>query len=290
MKSFRKGIPVVFGLLLLCGCKVTTEPTVQDYRLDTFPSWSNDGATVAFTGNYNGVGGIYLVDTAGTNLRVLVAGVVNGGSWSPDSKWLAFAASDGIYKIKANGDSVTRLTNSIYDYHPAWSPDGSKIAFIRMTVGVMVYDIPTGEIVELFQSGSSPSWHSGGELVVVAGSGSTQGATYSFYAIRDSAVWRTLFSFGTTESCTYSSVNPTGGTEQEIAYSLTPASGYTQIWKVVLATGGRVPLTTDGGYGPAWSPDGSKIVYTRTQQGDGGLWIMNSDGSGKHRLTSPSPS
>ena len=59
---------------------------------------------------------------------------------------------------------------------------------------------------------------------------------------------------------------------------------------------GLRPLTTTGpghfapvhdGY-PAWSPDGSRIVFSRRQEslGPGDLYIVNRDGSGEVRLTS----
>ena len=39
---------------------------------------------------------------------------------------------------------------------------------------------------------------------------------------------------------------------------------------------------------PAWSPDGSKIVFSRRQEslGPGDLYIINADGTGEVRLTS----
>jgi Tol biopolymer transport system component len=278
--------------LLLFGCKLTTEPVVQEKGLDVLPSWSTDGSTISFTAVYNGVQGIYLIDTAGTTLRLLIAGTVGGSSWSPDSKWLAFAGPDGIYKVKANGDSAALLTSSPYDYHPAWSPDGNKIAFVRYSYGVMVYDLRTELESTAFGSGYSPSWHPNGDLIVFSGTspGGSQGNSYTFYAVQDSANWRPLSSFVTSSTCTYSSASPKGTGVGTIAFSLKSTNEYTQVWTQTVATGARIQVTVDGGDGASWSPDGSRIVYTRTIPGDGGLWIMNADGSGKHRLTNPSHS
>ncbi|HVT40162.1 MAG TPA: DPP IV N-terminal domain-containing protein [Gemmatimonadaceae bacterium] len=36
---------------------------------------------------------------------------------------------------------------------------------------------------------------------------------------------------------------------------------------------------------PRWSPDGTKIVFTRTKDGSQDIWVMNADGSGQTRLT-----
>jgi Tol biopolymer transport system component len=67
-----------------------------------------------------------------------------------------------------------------------------------------------------------------------------------------------------------------------IAYSSYRA-GRSAIWKM-RADGGRKTLLAAGRTldVPSWSPDGMRIAYAGVS---GQIWIMNADGSGKHRLT-----
>ena len=57
------------------------------------------------------------------------------------------------------------------------------------------------------------------------------------------------------------------------------------IFKINLVNNSLIRLTTDGGAYPKWNPDGQAIVYTNTSINEGGLWLMNSDGSNKKRFT-----
>ncbi|HEY6953216.1 MAG TPA: DPP IV N-terminal domain-containing protein [Bacteroidota bacterium] len=275
----------------LFGCQEPTVPALfHQSWVHVQPSWSNDGKTVAFSATIHGTAGIYLVDTTGLNVRLLHAGNDAGCSWSPDSKWLAFMENNNLFEISSAGDSLIPLTTSGLDLFPAWSPDGKKIAFNRYNLGIYIRNLETSQDTSVFQSGEFASWHPNGDLVAISqlGAGSDGSAVYGFYAMRaDTAVWRTLTTLVVPGLCTTPAVSPADSTEKEIVFSLTQSVGYTELWKIDLSSGNVIQLTDDGGDYPAWSPDGSKIVYTRTQQGDGGLWIMNADGSGKYRLTSP---
>jgi hypothetical protein len=57
------------------------------------------------------------------------------------------------------------------------------------------------------------------------------------------------------------------------------------IWKIVFETGEMFQMTHDGGNCPSYNPAGDKIVYTNTKKNEGGIWIMNKEGSNKQRLT-----
>ncbi len=64
-------------------------------------------------------------------------------TWSPDGSRIAFdtrsadpSSEEGgnrdVYAVDADGSNLTRLTTEDgWDYQPAWSPDGSRIAFVR---------------------------------------------------------------------------------------------------------------------------------------------------------------
>jgi len=62
---------------------------------------------------------------------------------------------------------------------------------------------------------------------------------------------------------------------------------YSSLWKWSKAYGKATRLTSENGSvsSPRWSPDGSQIAYFKADEGGLGLWIMNRDGSGAHKLT-----
>lgn len=74
-----------------------------------------------------------------TNEETLIDGwdTPSGASWSPDSKWVAYALEDlnfnsEIY-IHAADNSMAPVNVSMHprnDYSPVWSADGSKLAFV----------------------------------------------------------------------------------------------------------------------------------------------------------------
>jgi WD40 repeat protein len=53
-------------------------------------------------------------------------------AWSPDSRRIAYAGADGVHVVFADGSKNRRVpTSSAGDYAPAWSPDGSSVAFLH---------------------------------------------------------------------------------------------------------------------------------------------------------------
>jgi Tol biopolymer transport system component len=111
------------------------------------PTWSPDGAKLAFRNS----AGLGVVRADGTG-RIDLPNTRDAGgpvTWSPDGAKLAFwewaerhCGSDNLcfepadsYTINVDGTEKTNLTSDLPPEqafaHPAWSPDGAKIAFTR---------------------------------------------------------------------------------------------------------------------------------------------------------------
>lgn len=120
--------------------------------LDTNPAWSPDGSRIAFTRWPDGAaseGGsrvaIWAVNADGSNLERLTLGpgLADHADWSPNGEEIAFSKyvkskdAYAIFTMEARAEDVRRfhvVTNAprgVSNTSPAWSPDGSRIAFIR---------------------------------------------------------------------------------------------------------------------------------------------------------------
>jgi Tol biopolymer transport system component len=108
----------------------------DDPANDWGPDWSNDGEWIVFNSDRDG-GGIrgYLVRPDGSDLaRLPIDAWVEYATFSPDGTRVAFMSHVGndydIFVADVASGATTRLTDSPgADGWPAWSPDGTTIAF-----------------------------------------------------------------------------------------------------------------------------------------------------------------
>jgi Tol biopolymer transport system component len=293
--SLQKTFIVLISLFILaavpaCQSSVNSTSNFNDEYFHVRAAWSPDGQSIAFSSVVQNATGIYLMDSSGGNVRKIYSGDGVGLSWSPDGKWIAFSKAGTLSKMKPNGDSLTVVTTVAGAIRPAWSPNGAKIAFVQQSpgYGVWIYDFSTNAATLLLLNGDFPSRNPlTGELVVLnAQFDQTTGYVYYSYSAIDSAgvSARTIGQFASASDIGFSPISPKG---DAIVLGVKRPDDYAEVWVYSLTAKTITQLTSDGGDYPSWSPDGTKIVFTRTQPGDGGLWVMNADGSGKRRLTKP---
>lgn len=231
---------------------------------------------------------IYVMNSDGSGRRRLTLSPQRDGDpvWSPDGGRLAFVRVQGgrsdIYVVNADGSELRRLAHAItfrllpgsssgFGAHPAWSPDGRKIAFMSNRDGkddIFVVNADGSGLRNLTRSrgnyykrfwwfsSDAPMWSPDGRKIV----------------FRSDRLYHTPA--GTRE-----------GGPDDLNAELRRRR-YDEIY-VVGADGSGVRRLTrnsrsDGA--PLWSPDGRKILFTRSG-GSVDVYVMNADGSGQRNLT-----
>jgi len=109
---------------------------------DSAPSWSGDGAKIAFASNKEGdrKWRIYVSWLVGTDEPVELR-LGESPDWSPEGDKIVYRGCDkrgdncGLYIMDENGANPTRLTTDASDNAPAWSPDGSQVVFMSARDG-----------------------------------------------------------------------------------------------------------------------------------------------------------
>ncbi len=218
---------------------------------------------------------------------------------SPDNSRLAFATlgREGwavrMYSLELNRlVSFPGGTAGGSNLSPAWSADGSKIAFSSSRSGdpeIWVADANGGNLRRLtnFRGPDvSPTWNPRTNAQLAWVSGRT-GLPQIYTMDQDGGNIQRITDGGYAVSPSWS---PNG---QLLAFSWNrkygPGDpGGVDIHVIDLASKNYIQLTHESGSNdyPFWAPDGRHIVFERTIGGHTQIWSMLADGTEQHQLTS----
>jgi Tol biopolymer transport system component len=113
-----------------------SRPVTPGKVWDGTPMWSPDRRRIAFlrdtgTVDDSDLQDLFVVEADGSRLRRLTLGgyVSPPFAWSPNGRQIALEDGGALFVVKPDGGSPRRLTRGAEIDGPAWSPDGSAIAF-----------------------------------------------------------------------------------------------------------------------------------------------------------------
>lgn len=264
------------------GCQIRWRTTTEVEAIQTDPDDPVPGFLPAgsepITGRIaylhagsNGNAGIWSVDPDQADAEPLleVEGV-NGFDWSPDATRLVYSTEQGdLWVSAADGSNPTAIGRGSL---PAWSPDRTKLAFVRPRLDgtgeeVWVMSTLTGATRNVTTWGMTKveaTWVDSDRLIV---NGIDPGET-------DPAMWVLNVETDESEPLVFGDspeVSPDGSTVAFVWEGM--------IWTVGLdAAGDRQITEGPNDRAPTWSPDGSQIAFIRDDLAPF-IWVVGSDGS-----------
>jgi TolB protein len=235
-------------------------------------------------------------------------------SWSPDGRRLVYqrpgcpdrslppyADCDDVWVVDSDGSGLSPITSYewVMDRDPVWSPDGSKVAFVRFVHGPdQTYLVLAGvdppptlwseNVLSVWWPIARPTWSPDGTRIAFTCEGLPQNWQPDICVVSSNVDVGYSGGIGGVDKLTADRWS-----DSDPAWS--PDGSWIAFATDRDATDGRRSIAlirTDGsgfrrlapGTRPAWSPDGTRIVFVGGADTPG-LYVVNGDGSGLTQIT-----
>jgi Tol biopolymer transport system component/DNA-binding winged helix-turn-helix (wHTH) protein len=270
---------------------------------DCCPAWSPDGQTLAFSRISTDEYGIYVVNARGGAPRKIShedprkkRGEL---AWTADGKFIAFSGDSPqggsqIFLLNVDDSSVRPLTEAQgqdRDWGPSFSPDGTRMAFVRANGAgfpeeIFVMAMNGGPAQQVTNQRAAimgpPAWSADGQNIIFS---STKAGEPSLWKIAANGGEATQID--ETGTATW---HPTVSRQDRkmVVQKILRSSG---IYRVDLQEGGAqrtktiVTSTNGRNEGPLPSPDGKRLLFMSDRSGSLEIWVSNRDGSAPVQLT-----
>lgn len=184
---------------------------------------------------------------------------------------------------QADGSGITRLIEAAGDdVQPAWSPDGTRIAFAAKN-GIRIANVDGTKGIQFTNHAAKdrkPEWSPDNKIIAFASSRDKDFDIYLRHVGDDDLIRLTNVrgpDFDPSWSAVHDRIAFVSGRDED-----------NDIWTMNPDGKGLEQLTGPGSRedDPAWSPNGEQIAYATDEEGTFFIYLMNADGSNPHRLSS----
>ena len=204
-------------------------------------------------------------------------GVSKTGQLAFVSKW---AGRDALFLMDLATKKITlrrHIDGLIALASPAWSPDGSKIAFAGQSndgkSDLFVLDVASGDLARVTNdryTDADPSWSPDGTSLVFASDRTRYGAEgrHNLFLVDLATLDVRYLTYGNWTDQT-PSWSPDG---REIAFASDRDGAFALYTVGTDGSGSRVSRTLGTSLDPAWTPDGKSLLFTGYRKGGFGIY------------------
>lgn len=253
-----------------------------------------DGVRASSSVENRNIKEIYIGDYDGENQRRVTVNrsLAINPAWSADGRAIAYTSYRRGYPdiyvsyiYQGRMEQPTKGTETVHNFLPAFSPDGTKLAFMTNRDGNMeIYSVNRDgsnlrRVTRHPGNDTTPTWSPAGnqiaftsdrtgapQLYIVDADGVSQPRRITSESWADRATWSPIFS--------------------EIAYAGRTGPGFDI--KIVDITTGAIRVVTDGvgsNESPAWAPNGRHLAFASTRAGRTHIFTVARDGQDLRQLT-----